>query len=356
MSDPVNARGSGSPKAPFAPNPSPNEASKKAAPRSLVRLAVRLVGPVLLVVVLLRVRDARAAWDALATASLLPLGLAFVLNAASYWLKIIRSDVLLSARGYDYPRKRAWLGFLSSVFVGMFTPGRVGDVLRAQYFRHDLGMPYSEGIAVVVVDRLCDLYVLVGFVAVGVARWSSVVVGDLAFFTWGGVLLTALGPLVLFVPSFAQTAMRALYKKMPGDPTGEGFDRFLLALRAQRPRHLASAVVLTLLAFGVNYVQGYLIAQSLHFDLAFYDVVCLLAVASLLGLLPISVSGLGVREFFFSVVFPALGLPGDAGLIYGLVVFLVIYVGVAAMGFVGWYLAPPPFGDKPERSAAGAER
>ncbi|TKC99914.1 flippase-like domain-containing protein [Polyangium fumosum] len=319
-------------------------------------------------------RDTRAAWDALASASLLPLGLAFALNAASYWLKIVRSDVLLSARGYDYPRKRAWLGFLSSVFVGMFTPGRVGDVLRAQYFRHDLGMPYSEGIAVVVVDRLCDLYVLVAFVAVGVARWSSVVVGDLALFTWAGVLLAALGPLVLFVPSFAQTAMRALYKKMPGDRTGEGFgaqgaegepkpqalkgfDRFLLALRAQRPRHLASAVVLTLLAFGVNYLQGYLIAQSLHLDLAFYDVVCLLAVASLLGLLPISVSGLGVRELFFSEVFPALGHPGDAGLIYGLVVFLVIYVGVAAMGFVGWYLAPPPLGDKPDaRSTAGAER
>jgi uncharacterized membrane protein YbhN (UPF0104 family) len=166
------------------------------------------------------------------------------------------------------------------------------------------------------------------------------------------VLLTALGPLVLFVPSFAQTAMRALYKKMPGDPTGEGFDRFLVALRAQRPRHLASAVLLTVLAFGLNYLQGYLIALSLHLDIGFFDVVCLLAVASLLGLLPISVSGLGVREFFFSVVFPALGHPGEAGLIYGLVVFLVIYVGVAAMGFVGWHLAPPPFGDKPAEGRA----
>ncbi|WP_338046690.1 lysylphosphatidylglycerol synthase transmembrane domain-containing protein [Polyangium spumosum] len=328
------------------------DAPKKAAPRSLVRLAVRLVGPVLLVVVLLRMRDTQAAWDALLSASLLPLGLAFLLNAGVCWLKMLRTDALLQARGYQYPRKRAWLGFLATIFLGLFTPGRVGDVLRAQYFRHDLGMPYSEGVAVVVVDRLCDLYVLVAFVAIGVARWSSVVVGDLALFTWGGVLLTALGPLVLFVPSFAQTAMRAIYKKMPGDPTGEGFDRFLRALRAQRPRHLASAVVLTILAFGVNYLQGYLIAQSLHLDLTLYDVLCLLAVASLLGLLPISVSGLGVRELFFSVVFPALGHPGEAGLIYGLVVFLVIYVGVAAMGFVGWHLAPPPLGGEPGKGRA----
>jgi len=322
--------------------PSTSDATPPRPRRSPVRLALRLVGPVLLVLVLVRMRNTRAAWDALLGASLLPLGLALLLNVAIYWLKILRSDVLLAARGYDYPRKRAWLGFLASVFVGMLTPGRVGDMLRAQYFRHDLGMPYAEGIAVVVVDRLCDLYVLVAFVAIGVARWSTVIVGDLALFTWAGVALTALGPLVLFIPSFAQTAMRALYRKMPGDPTGQGFDRFLAALRHQRPAHLVRCVLFTVAALSGNYLQGYLIAHALHLNLALFDVVCLLAVASLLGLLPVSVSGVGVRELFFSLVFPLLGHPAETGVVYGLGVFVVIYVGAALMGFVGWHIAPPP--------------
>ncbi|UQA60250.1 lysylphosphatidylglycerol synthase transmembrane domain-containing protein [Polyangium aurulentum] len=314
----------------------------KDRPRRLVKLALRLVGPALLIVVLFRLRKEQDAINALLSADVWPLLVALVLNVANNWLKVLRWDVLLSARGHRYGRMRAWTSFLSSVYVGMLTPGRVGDVLRAQYLRHDLGMPYSEGIAVIVVDRLCDLYVLVGFVAVGVARFSSVVAGELAIVTWGGVLLTALGPLVLFVPGVAQRTMRAVYQKLPGDKSGEGFDRFLAALRGQKIRHLVHAVILTTIAFGINYVQGYLLARAMHLDLAFFDVVCLLAIASLLGLLPVSVSGVGVRELFFSLVFPVLGHSPGTGVVYGIGVFLIIYVAVVAMGFVSWHVAPPP--------------
>lgn len=332
-----------------APPPAPKD-----RPKRLLKLALRLVGPALLVVVLFRLRKERAALDALLSADVWPLLVALGLNVANNWLKVLRWDVLLSARGHRYGRMRAWTSFLSSVYVGMLTPGRVGDVLRAQYLRHDLGMPYSEGIAVIVVDRLCDLYVLVGFVAVGVARFSSVLVGELAIAIWGGVVLTVLGPLVLFVPGVAQRAMRGVYRKLPGvDRSGEGFDRFLVALRGQKLGHLVHAVLLTAIAFGVNYVQGYLLARAMHLDLAFFDVVCLLAIASLLGLLPVSVSGVGVRELFFSLVFPVLGHSPATGVVYGIGVFLIIYVAVVAMGFVSWHVAPPPVG---EGEGAGAGR
>jgi hypothetical protein len=325
-----------------------NAAQSDPAPRAfsrrgLVKLAVRLVGPVLLVIVLLRLRDKGALLDALKTAAPLPLILAPLLTVLNTWLKVLRWDVLLGARGHRYGPVRAWTSFLSSMFVGLLTPGRVGDVLRAQYLRHDLGIPYAEGIAIIVVDRLCDIYVLLAFVAVGVARFSSVLASDLSVITWAGVALTALGPLVLFVPGFTRQAMRAIYRKLPAmDPTGEGLERFLVALRGQRIHHLAVAVFWTALAFAVNYAQGFLLARALHLDLSFFDVLCLMAIASLLGLLPISVSGVGVRELFFALVFPTLGYPAETGVVYGLGVFLVIYVSSVAIGFVSWHVAPPP--------------
>lgn len=310
--------------------------------RRRAKLLVRLVGPLLLIIVLYRIRREKDAIGALLSADILPLLAALLLNILNNWLKVLRWDVLLAARGHHYDRKRAWTSFLSSVYVGMLTPGRVGDVLRAQYLKHDLGIPYAEGIAVIVVDRLCDLYVLIAFVALGIARFSSVLVGRLALLTWVLVLLTALGPLLLFIPGVAQRTMRALYRKLPGDPTGAAFDRFLAALKTQRLHHLIQAVVLTTLAFSVNYLQGYLLAGAMHIDLAFYDVVCLLAIASLLGLLPISISGIGVRELFFSLVFPVLGHSPASGVVYGIGIFLVIYVAVVLMGLVSWHIAPPP--------------
>src|SRR5688500_2026033 len=130
--------------------------------RRALRTAFRLVGPALLVVVLLRLPDPAAILRALAAADAWPLALAVALNPVHLQLHVPRWEVLLRTRGIHYPMGRAWGAYLSSAYVGMPTPGRVGDVLRAQYLRHDRGVPYSEGFASVVMDRLCDLYVLVG--------------------------------------------------------------------------------------------------------------------------------------------------------------------------------------------------
>lgn len=315
---------------------------QQAKKRSIVKLGIRLLGPVILVLVLYKARNATKVLSALSADSILPIGGAMLLNALNYAFKVLRGDVLLEARGYRYSRARAYGSFLSSSYLGLLTPGRVGDVLRAQYLRHDLGMPYSEGLAFIVVDRLCDVYVLLAFVAVGISRFSAALVGDLAIIAWAGVALTALGPLLLFVPQIAEPVTRLIYKKLPGAAAFGGFEVFLAALKKQSPGKLVIAVLWTTLAFGVNYAQGYLVAGALHLDISLFDVVCLLAVASLLGLLPISVSGVGVRELFFSLVFPLLGLPKDAGVVYGLGVFFVIYLASVAMGFVSWHVAPPP--------------
>jgi glycosyltransferase 2 family protein len=315
--------------------------------RSVTRALVRLVGPLLLAVVLLRLQDRRAITAAITSAQAAPLALAVALNLVNIHLKVVRWDVLLRARGIRYPLRRAWGSFLTSLYVGMLTPGRVGDVLRIRYLRHDLGVPYAEGLASVVMDRLCDLYVLAAFVAVGVARYSAVLVGHLAWITWGGLLLTLLAPLVLLVPGVAEPLMRAVHRRLSG-ATGRGAGdpdpalRFLSALRAQVGRGLFVTIPLTIATFVVNYVQGTLIARSMGLSLSFFDVTCLLAIANLLGLLPISISGVGVRELFFSLVFPWLGHTAAEGVSFGLLVFAVIYLAIVALGFVSWQIAPPP--------------
>ena len=292
--------------------------------------------------VIARMKDPGALVRVVAAASFAPLGLAILLNLVNIHLKVIRWDVILRTRGIVYPRRRAWASFLTSLYVGLLTPGRVGDVLRAHYLRHDLGVPLAEGIASVVVDRLCDLYVLAAFVAVGVVRFAPVLAGSLAFVTWGGVIATVLGPLVLFIPGVAEAVLgRAFARFSPGSGR-EDFSRFLAAVRANVGRPLLLTIPLTVATFFVNYLQGFLIARAIGLPMTFFDATCLLAIASLLGLLPISVSGVGVRELFFALAFPMLGFSASAGVSFGLLVFFVIYLIIVLVGFVSWQIAPPP--------------
>lgn len=325
--------------------------------RRALRWALRLVGPVLLGIVIYRMPDRGAILRVLGSAEVWPLVSAVLLNAVNLQLKVARWCVLLRTQGHPYPMRRAWAAYLSSSYVGMLTPGRVGDVLRVQYLRHDLGMGYAEGLATVVMDRLCDLYVLVGFVAVGVVRFSSVVVGDLASIAWALVAFTALAPLVLLVPGIAETFVKVVYAKTAkGRDEAGGLQTFLESLRAHVGRPLLVTVPMTAGAFLVNYAQGWLLARALHLQVSFFDIMCLMAIASLLGLVPISISGVGVREVFFALVFPALGYGAEAGVGLGLLVFAVMYLCLVAAGFVSWQVAPPPAAGEAGRGDRGGSR
>ena len=312
---------------------------------------LRLVGPVLLVVVVLKMPHREAIEDTLLHASALPLVAVFFLNFVSLEFKVWRWDFLLRARDIRYPIGRARIAYYASLYVGMLTPGRVGDVLRIQYLRADLGTPYVEGLASIVMDRLCDLYVLAAFVAYAIFRYAHALATNVPvqWITWALVAATILGPLVLLVPGVAERIAAIAFRRFSSAKIEGGFTQFLAAMRANVGRQLLVTLPLTVLAFAVNYVQGYLLARAIHIDISFVDAMCLLAIASLLGLLPISISGVGVRELLFALILPSLGYGPEAGVSFGILVFVAIYLACVAVGFIAWLIRPPPARD-PDRA------
>ncbi len=306
----------------------------------LIRIGIRLVGPIVLLLVLWKMGDPRTLWRLLASVSLVPLLFACALNAPIIHFKVWRTQILCAIRGYRYGTRDAWRAMLPSLYLGMVTPGRVGDVLRVAYMREDLGAPRAEGLAIIVMDRFCDLYVLLGFVAAGIAHFAGVFVGRLGAITWLGVAATALLPLVFLVRGPADALSRALRGRFIGPH--DSAERFLAALRGQLQPKLAWAVPLTVASFLLNYVQGWLAARAMGLELGYADVIFMMAITSLLGLLPISMSGVGVRELFMALVFPTLGYGREQGVAFGLLVFVVIYLSCSLAGLVAWQWSPPP--------------
>jgi uncharacterized protein (TIRG00374 family) len=315
-----------------------------------LRLLIRLTGPALLVIVISTLDDKASLWSAVRDASGPLLGGAVLLNLPVLHLKVVRWRRLLAARGFYYSTRRSYAAVLSSLYLGMLTPGRVGDALRIQYVRRDIGTPYAEGLAVTLMDRFCDLYVLAAVAAIGVLHFGSVLRDDVAYATWAAVAIALLAPVLLVA-------------KGPGDLVGRLLKRFakrwhanldavLRGVRSLVGKSLAVSLVLTTAAFAVNYVQGWLVARATGVELSYLDVASLLAATSLLGLLPISISGIGVRELFLALVFPALGFSAAQGVTFGLLVFMCINLSTVLLGFLAWHLAPPPFDageDKPGR-------
>jgi uncharacterized protein (TIRG00374 family) len=296
----------------------------------------------MLVVLLSRLERPGEVWGLLARAEAAPLALALGLNLVPLWLKVVRWQVLLRTRGIHYATRPALLGFSASLYLGMLTPGRVGDVLRIHYLRHDTGARYADGLAFLVVDRLADLWVIVAFTAYAVARWSALLSPELAQLGWIVIAGSILAPLPLFVPRVADAILRRIYRKVAREADADGPDVFLATLRRAARGAVVPVLGLTIAAYGVNFAQGWLLARAMDLPVGFVDAACLQSVQGLLGLLPISVSGLGVREATFAAIFPALGSDAAAGTSYGLALFVVIYVSQVLVGAIAWQIRPPP--------------
>jgi hypothetical protein len=305
-----------------------------------LRLSIRLIGPLLLIAVIWSLEDKAALWRTVKGADWMLVAAAIATNVPIVHFKVVRWQKLLAARGYDYPLGRTYLAVLSSLYLGMVTPGRVGDLLRIQYVKHDIGVPYTEGLATTLMDRFCDLYVLAAVVALGAVHFASALSADLANITWAAVALAILAPSAFLLKGPVELLTRLLSKLTTR--WHASVTALLDALRGLVGRSLVGAVARTVASFAVGFLLGWLVARALGIDLSYVDVASLLATTSLLSLIPISVSGVGVRELFLALVFPALGLLPAQGVALGLMVFVCNHMAIVVAGFIAWQLAPPP--------------
>ena len=302
---------------------------------------MRWVGPLLLIWLVWRFADLHTLAATLARARAWPLLIAVALDAVVIHAKLWRWRSLLRSAGVSLSVSRAYMAFLPSLYLGLATPGRVGDALRIQYLKRDHAVGYADGLAVSIIDRLCDVYVLLAFVALGIVHLARTASIPFAQTTWLAVAAVAIAPAFLFVRRVAEPAAQWLYGRFSKGQIHEGLSVFFDALRSQIGWNLVGPALLTVLAFLTNYLQAWLVANALGIDLSFTDVSALVAISSLLSLLPISISGVGVRESFFALVFPAFGLAATLGIAFGLGFFAVVYVPTLVLGFIAWLVWPP---------------
>jgi len=307
-----------------------------------LRLLVRLTGPALLIAVIWSLDDKAALWAAVEQASWPLLAASIALIIPVIHLKVARWRGLLAARGFPYRMRRAYAAVLPSLYLGMLTPGRIGDALRIQYVHREIDVPHSEGLATTVMDRFSDLYVVASVAALGMVHFASILRSDLAYATWVAVAIALLAPLLLMVKGPADLFGRLLRRLT--DRWHASYGNLLFAMRSLVKKCLTFAIPLTAAAFAINYVQGWLIARAIGVDLSYLDVAGLLSATSLLGLMPISIAGVGVRELFLALVFPALGFTSAQGVAFGLLIFVCINLSTVFVGFIAWQVAPPPFG------------
>jgi glycosyltransferase 2 family protein len=312
--------------------------------RTIVLVARMAASVVMLWVLLSRIPefDANAVVPDWSVASVMWLTGAALLTLAAIFLSTLRWKEVLSALGLRARLGRLLSVYLAGQFVANVLPTTIGgDVLRVSRLSRDTGEA-PRTFASVVLERLTGWLVLpvitcVGFlVNPGLTHLGTATHVALAL---AGGTLVGLAVLLVVVAS------RPLGER-PGAPAG--WRRFAGAVHLGVDRlRRQPTVALRVLAVGFAYqlalvLAAVMAAQALGLRvagltamLAFFPAVAIAQV------LPIGISGLGVRESAFVLFLTPLGVPAEQAVALGLLLY-VLNLAVSLLGAPAFAIGSRP--------------
>lgn len=142
-----------------------------------VRNYIRYLGILFLIVILTNI-DVKLLLKYLSNINPFLCLLVLILNVPQFFIKSLRWNQLLKQQKIIYPAFDTFQIYISSIFIGFITPGRLGEFIKVVYVKSDKGISLSKGMSSVLIDRLCDLYLLIFLGLLGI--WQFDILGKLS--------------------------------------------------------------------------------------------------------------------------------------------------------------------------------
>jgi uncharacterized membrane protein YbhN (UPF0104 family) len=274
----------------------------------------------------------RETWDTLRQADARYLMAAWGLYLFSMVLRAYRWKVLLQIQKLEVPLSRLTsLYFIGTFFNSVLPTGFGGDVVRMYELskQSDQG---TESVSTVLVDRLCGFVVLFIMASLALPFSYHLIPPLVSAMIVGITVLTLLGVwMALSDGVWGWLSAVPLVKRLIGMPKVQQF-RFSLA--AYRTRAISGALLASLAFNVLLMVFNYLIALALGIRISPWYFLIFIPIISFLLTLPVSLSGIGVREGGYVLLFGQAGVPSSLAFALS----LCVYAAAVATGLIGGLL------------------
>lgn len=264
------------------------------------RVAIRLVGPLLLIYFLITT-DLAKLWHTLLQTDPWMTALAMVLVVPFMFLKGWRWQLILDAWQIPIGIVDATALYTVGIFLGIMTPGQAGDAVKAWYLRQR-GESLAAGLASVVLDRLFDVGVMGILAATGLYFFWDVLPGGRVLNVATVVVMLLVVVLGLFVA--ASTGLRARVLRLAPRALRSRIDASAVERMHLTPRRLLLIGVVTVFGLAFTFVRIYLLFLALDTHVPIGPFIALVAIIALVG--TASPGGVGTRDVVMVVALSSL--------------------------------------------------
>ncbi len=279
---------------------------------------LRAAGIIIFIVVLFNV-DLKGIWENIRTISPIYFLLGILSQVALLLIKGWRWHILNKGANQHKKPARSMGEFLESYAFGVFTPGRIGELMKAGYQQDRTGI-LASGFRVIA-ERGMDvgIFTIIAGTALGKQNLFS-------FSETISILITISGATIFLISLLiiGNKKVTTLVTRLIKKHSLEGF-------------HLSTdqsfmVLILTLFSNAFAFVSCFFLAMGIQMKVSFLSLSGGVAIAGLFNMLPITVMGLGTREITFLYVFQ--NFPETQVMALSALVFIVAQVGGALLAML----------------------
>jgi uncharacterized protein (TIRG00374 family) len=300
------------------------------------RWLLRLIGPAILAYFLLTTDLSRIALN-LTRVHWAPLLLSIALYPLLTVVKAWRWARLMRSLGMAPPPLGVTMRlYMIGLFFGGATPGQAGDFAKAWYLR-DRGQPLGPALFSILLDRLFDLMIMALTGLLGLVLLLRFLPAERRGLVEIAVVAVALGVALLVPLLMARRPREWLMRAAARAPGGfaPSLERWRGQLTALELQAGVTGAVLaaTIGAAALSIGRVWLLFSALAITIPALALISSVALISILQTLPISFSGVGVRDAVLVAVLGAYGYRADEALALS-ALFLLLNLENIALGFL----------------------
>jgi uncharacterized protein (TIRG00374 family) len=273
----------------------------------------------------------------------------FLINIPNLLIKSHKWRIFINSYDVKISLHKATSAWLAGFFLGLVTPGRVGDFSRGYYVKEQV--PLGKAMTTVAVDRVIDLFVLFSLAIIGIiALFSMLLVNEsfsfllVAFITFFALFI--FGTFAMTRKDLMRTLARPFFNRLIPrryknrlSITFNDFYEGLDSLKKNRVIFIIS-LILSFFSFFVIMCQSYLIALALKIPVSLTFILAIMPVIILIDALPISFSGIGTRDAALIFLFSLVGIAAESAISFSLIILFFNYIVFAFIGFLYWMKNP----------------
>lgn len=221
-------------------------------------------------------------------------------------------------------------------FYGVLTPGRLGTLMRIEYLKDKTNKTYGDCSPSVIIDKVMDLFALFVLAIIGLV----LLIEQISNFFFIAILAL----FVIFASAFAfftkkelsARILQRVYATVVPAKLKQGAQQTFNSFYDNLPknRDLYIPFFLAIFSWILMYSANYCVALSVGMHIPYFNFITLFPVATLVGLIPITISGWGTREAALIMLLSPFNVVPEEVIVMSLLGFIVNSVIIAAIGAI----------------------